>query len=113
MQDRHDVFRHVAVSRYCNGECRGAVQWVAPYESDGCAPDIGGSSDVGCVRTSNEDALLIADVSTGTLLRGDAPRVAWQLGTRGGLLAVSERDGGEQAEEVASAVAVEALARGS
>ncbi len=72
---------------------------------------IAGRSDVGCVRTHNEDALLVADVTTGAMVRGDSPRARLQLGARGVLLAVSDGMGGEKAGEVASAVVVESLAR--
>jgi PPM family protein phosphatase len=72
---------------------------------------IAGRSDVGRSRKNNEDALLIADVAAGSLLRGDAPRTRIDVGERGVLLAVSDGLGGEKAGEVASAVTVESLAR--
>jgi PPM family protein phosphatase len=73
--------------------------------------NIAGRSDVGLTRRNNEDALIIADVAAGSLLRGDAPRTRIDVGERGVLLAVSDGLGGERAGEVASAVAVESLAR--
>jgi serine/threonine protein phosphatase PrpC len=72
---------------------------------------IAGRSDVGRARKNNEDALIIADVAAGSLLRGDAPRTRVDVGERGVLLAVSDGVGGERAGEVASAVTLEALAR--
>jgi serine/threonine protein phosphatase PrpC len=72
---------------------------------------IAGRSDIGRSRSHNEDALIIADVASGTLCRGEAPRARFQVGQHGVLLAVSDGMGGEKAGEVASAVVVEALAR--
>jgi serine/threonine protein phosphatase PrpC len=72
---------------------------------------IAGRSDIGRARKTNEDALIIADVAGGSLLRGDAPRTRIDVGERGVLLAVSDGVGGSRAGEVASAVTVEALAR--
>jgi serine/threonine protein phosphatase PrpC len=72
---------------------------------------IAGQSDVGRVRPHNEDALLVADIGSGLMLRGDAPRARLDVGTKGVLLAVSDGMGGEKAGEVASAVVVEAMAR--
>jgi serine/threonine protein phosphatase PrpC len=72
---------------------------------------IAGRSDIGRSRKNNEDALIIADVAGGSLLRGDAPRTRIDVGEQGVLLAVSDGVGGHRAGEVASAVTVEALAR--
>jgi PPM family protein phosphatase len=67
-----------------------------------------GQTDVGCVRTNNEDALVISDLASAspTLPEREA---AFQVGTRGVLLAVSDGMGGAEAGEVASALVVESL----
>lgn len=72
---------------------------------------IAGRSDLGHCRKNNEDAMLIADVAGGRLLRGDAPSARFDVGERGVLLVVSDGMGGESAGEVASAVVVESFAR--
>jgi PPM family protein phosphatase len=59
--------------------------------------DVGQATDVGHVREANEDALLVA--------RGQGPRIGEML------VAVADGMGGHQAGEVASALAVESLAR--
>jgi PPM family protein phosphatase len=68
-----------------------------------------GQTDVGLVRTSNEDALVIADLTGGKLIQGQIAR--FEVGPRGVLLAVSDGMGGERAGEVASALVVESLVR--
>ena len=68
-----------------------------------------GQTDVGLVRTSNEDALVIADLTGGNLIQGQIAR--FEVGARGVLLAVSDGMGGERAGEVASALVVESLVR--
>src|SRR5580704_348258 len=68
-----------------------------------------GQTDVGLVRTSNEDALVVADLTGGNLIRGQIAR--FEVGARGVLLAVSDGMGGERAGEVASALVVESLVR--
>jgi len=72
---------------------------------------IAGRSDIGRSRDNNEDALVVADLAGGRLLRGDAPRGRFDVGASGVLLAVSDGMGGENAGEVASALVVESLAR--
>jgi PPM family protein phosphatase len=72
---------------------------------------IAGRSDVGRCRRNNEDALVIADLASGHLLRGEDPRARFDVGESGVLLAVSDGMGGENAGEVASALVVESLAR--
>ena len=69
-----------------------------------------GRSDVGSVRTNNEDSLLIADATYGqTLAIGELESAG--LGDRQMLLAVSDGMGGENAGEVASALTLEAMLR--
>jgi serine/threonine protein phosphatase PrpC len=69
-----------------------------------------GRTEVGLVRTSNEDAFVIADLTGGSLL--DEQRIAkFEVGQRGVLLAVSDGMGGHKAGEVASALVVESLRR--
>jgi serine/threonine protein phosphatase PrpC len=69
-----------------------------------------GETDVGLVRPSNEDALVIADLTGGSVLQEQ--RIArFEVGERGVLLAVSDGLGGHQAGEVASALVVESLRR--
>lgn len=67
-----------------------------------------GRTDVGAVRTNNEDAFVIADLSAAA---GDP--VSWNggrsLSERGVLLAVSDGMGGAAAGEIASAITVESL----
>ncbi|MEO8875581.1 MAG: protein phosphatase 2C domain-containing protein [Polyangiaceae bacterium] len=69
-----------------------------------------GRSDVGSVRTNNEDALLIADATFAQPLAiGELESAA--LGGKQMLLAVSDGMGGENAGEVASALTLEAMLR--
>jgi serine/threonine protein phosphatase PrpC len=72
---------------------------------------IAGVTDIGRMREQNEDALVIADVGNGVMLRGDTAQTHVDVGKRGVLLAVSDGMGGEKAGEVASAVVVETMAR--
>jgi serine/threonine protein phosphatase PrpC len=62
-------------------------------------------SDVGRVRTNNEDAFNITDLATGTSLGAGAVDVR----DKGVLLALSDGMGGHQAGEVASALVLESL----
>ncbi len=67
-----------------------------------------GKSDVGMVRTNNEDAFLIADLATDQAM--DAVSVAdVRVSDRGVLLAVSDGMGGAAAGEIASAITVSSL----
>ena len=70
-------------------------------------------TDIGRVRTKNEDAFVVADLTGGALLRDerDEPIRRFDVGERGVLLAVSDGMGGESAGEVASALVVETLTR--
>lgn len=80
------------------------------------APRVGmsvvGRSDVGRVRTSNEDAFLIADLSAAAPVAGTLLSATFEVGARGVLLAVADGMGGAQAGEVASALALRALRTG-
>ncbi|MBK9034537.1 MAG: Stp1/IreP family PP2C-type Ser/Thr phosphatase [Myxococcales bacterium] len=68
-------------------------------------------SDVGRVRTKNEDAFSVADLDDGARLEsGPAPR-SFDVRARGILLVVSDGMGGHAAGEVASAMVVDSLRR--
>jgi serine/threonine protein phosphatase PrpC len=71
---------------------------------------VAAKTDVGKVRTNNEDAFVVADLN-----RGDRASMAalteFDVKERGLLLAVSDGMGGEQAGEVASALVVDTLRR--
>ena len=69
-----------------------------------------GATDVGKVRTNNEDAFLIADLNVKERPAFDAPKDL-EVHDHGVLLAVSDGMGGEAAGEVASALVVESLHR--
>jgi PPM family protein phosphatase len=67
-----------------------------------------GQTDVGLVRTNNEDASVVANLTTDQW--DSAPcLVRHEVGERGVLLAVSDGMGGAEAGEVASAIVVESL----
>ncbi len=69
-----------------------------------------GQTDIGLVRTVNEDAFVIADLTGGSVLQEQ--RIArFEIGRQGVLLAVSDGIGGHKAGEVASALVVESLRR--
>ncbi len=70
--------------------------------------DARGRSDVGLVRTNNEDAFLLGPLGGASVA---PPGGAVPLGPRGFLLAVSDGMGGSEAGEVASRICVETLAR--
>jgi PPM family protein phosphatase len=68
-------------------------------------------TDIGRVRRKNEDAFLIADLSTGTRIIDDRGVARIASGEKGVLLVVSDGMGGQKAGEVASTLVVEGLAR--
>jgi serine/threonine protein phosphatase PrpC len=69
-----------------------------------------GQSDIGLVRRTNEDAFVIADLTSGNVVK-EQTIVRFQVGERGVLLAVSDGMGGASAGEVASAMVVESMRR--
>lgn len=65
-------------------------------------------TDIGMQRAGNEDAFLVADLSTGNI--GLGPEVSMhQVGDRGSLMVVSDGMGGAAAGEIASEMAVTAI----
>ena len=64
-------------------------------------------SDVGRVRTNNEDAYLVSDLASGARL--DTPAIDVDVRDRGLLAVVSDGMGGHAAGDVASALVVESL----
>ncbi len=71
---------------------------------------VAAKTDVGKVRTNNEDAYVVADLNRGERVTAATP-TDFDVKERGVLLAVSDGMGGEQAGEVASALVVETLRR--
>lgn len=69
-------------------------------------------SDVGRVRTNNEDALLVADLTSPTPVQVMPALVKLDVRERGVLLAISDGMGGVQAGEVASLTTLQALLEG-
>jgi serine/threonine protein phosphatase PrpC len=69
-----------------------------------------GSTDIGLVRKTNEDAFVIADLTTDRVISGQSI-TRFEIGERGVLLAVSDGIGGHKAGEVASALVVESMWR--
>ncbi|MEO8904470.1 MAG: PP2C family serine/threonine-protein phosphatase [Polyangiaceae bacterium] len=66
-------------------------------------------SDIGRSRETNEDAVLVTDLSTGIHFGSGPATTTLNLGRRGALLALSDGMGGHAAGEVASAVVIESL----
>ena len=70
-----------------------------------------GLTDTGSVREHNEDAFLLADLTSSARWE-DESIARWAVAKRGVLLAVSDGMGGAKAGEVASAISLEALCEG-
>jgi|HubBroStandDraft_3_1064219.scaffolds.fasta_scaffold125739_1 serine/threonine protein phosphatase PrpC len=68
-----------------------------------------GRTDVGNVRSNNEDSLVVADLSGTGLALAAGSDGRFNVGDRGVLLAVSDGMGGLMAGEVASALVIEGL----
>jgi PPM family protein phosphatase len=67
-------------------------------------------SDVGLVRTNNEDSFLVADLTTGVATPADAA-LSHAVGEKGSMFLVADGMGGANAGEVASRMAVEVVAQ--
>jgi len=83
------------------------VKQIEPT-GNGVMLSVSGFTDVGMHRSGNEDAFLVADLTTGNV--GLGPDVqTHQVGSRGTLLVVSDGMGGAVAGEIASELAVETI----
>lgn len=83
------------------------VKQIEPT-GNGVMLSVSGYTDVGMHRSGNEDAFLVADLTTGVV--GLSPEVqTHRIGSRGTLLVVSDGMGGAVAGEIASELAVETL----
>jgi len=69
-----------------------------------------GQTDIGLVRKTDEDAFVIADLTSGNVVK-EQTIVRFQVGERGVLLAVSDGMGGASAGEVASAMVIDSMRR--
>ncbi len=87
-----------------------AMKSLPPLATAPFYVSVAGATDVGKEREKNEDALVVADLTGGTLLNS-VQHARLDVGERGVLLAVSDGMGGAQAGEVASALVVETLTR--
>jgi serine/threonine protein phosphatase PrpC len=74
---------------------------------------VSGRTDLGRVRKNNEDAFLVADLSIPGAGPPSGALAPLRVGGRGVLVAVADGMGGSQAGEVASALALDALRRGT
>ena len=70
---------------------------------------VAAKTDVGRVRTSNEDSFAVTEVASGNLVDATSQERRLPLPDRGLLLALSDGMGGHQAGEVASALVLESL----
>src|SRR3972149_3775826 len=68
-----------------------------------------GKTDLGRVRTTNEDAFVVANLATSERVHWMEQSVSLDAGERGILVAVSDGMGGAQAGEVASTVALHSV----
>lgn len=68
-----------------------------------------GKTDAGRVRTKNEDAFVVADLTSSERVRSMAGAAAIEVGERGVLVAVSDGMGGAQAGDVASTLTLRSL----
>jgi PPM family protein phosphatase len=68
-----------------------------------------GVSDPGSVRSNNEDAYALLDLTSGEQVDIDARETGVEVGPRGVLLVVADGMGGEKAGEVAAALVIEAV----
>lgn len=75
---------------------------------DGIVVHVFGRTDVGRTREHNEDAFVIADLTTNDSSLPEAPRQQ-SAGPKGSLFMVADGMGGAAAGEIASAMAVEAI----
>src|SRR5271157_3732788 len=66
-------------------------------------------SDVGRVRTNNEDAFTVTDLDSGDRIDGASAPTELDVRQRGVLLVVSDGMGGHAAGEVASALVIDSL----
>jgi PPM family protein phosphatase len=85
-----------------------------PRQSPRVLVSVFGLTDMGRVRTNNEDAFLISNLADATASQADGvagQERAFEAGERAVLLAVSDGMGGADAGEVASALVVESLRR--